>query len=755
MIWRTKNEYMRNDTQVEPSLLAAPRLPTARDVARWRREHGPGAPPGATRRGDGAAYREIACRSALNRVRGMPFAWTLNPYRGCTHGCHFCFARRYQPQLEMDTGNEFSSVILVKVNFPDVLRRELASRPRPGERAAFGTATDPYQPIEGSYRLTRRALEALVERPMPVDLVTRGPLIVRDADLLAELSRKTACTVCFSVPTTDEAAWRRLEPGTAHPLQRLRALRTLAAAGVETGVLMAPVVPGISSARAKLEATVRAVADHGARFVGAGAAAPGRGDAQPLPGLPGRRVPRAAGWLPAPVCRQAPGRGLRRATAAAARRAAGALRPGAAARRTIRGGTPRAGRGAAGVAPAAPRPRALVAAHGAGRDRASRTRRGPVVCGSGGRSRRLPTFGLALPCRRRGPRTRWSPDDVKHSNQPAPPARESGRAPAGGGSGAGHAGSGEAHLVASVFPSWLLNAKVVAPAPPPGYVCRRTLVRRVETVLQRRLTVLQAPAGFGKTTVLADISQRIRARGHLVGWLALDEDDTPGAFGSYAAYAFERAGLDLAAVADPDEWSSGAVARQIGLLARAIEQHAAPCLLVLDEVERLPRHTVGLIDLLLKRAPPNLHFAAAFRSNPGLDLAAHVLDGSAIVVGAAAFRFSKHEIAEFFQGDLSRRKLAAVEKRTAGWPVALMVYRSAQVREAGQPDADAASLTSNFVGVRLLRDLSAEDRTFLLESCGLRLDRGGPGGRGAGIERCAPADSRVVVTGRAAGAQPR
>ena len=270
MIWRTKNEYMHNDTQAEPSLLAAPRLPTARDVARWRREHGPGAPPGATRRGDGAAYREIACRSALNRVRGMPFAWTLNPYRGCTHGCHFCFARRYQPQLEMDTGNEFSSVILVKVNFPDVLRRELASRPRPGERAAFGTATDPYQPIEGSYRLTRRALEALVERPMPVDLVTRGPLIVRDADLLAELSRKTACTVCFSVPTTDEAAWRRLEPGTAHPLQRLRALRTLAAAGVETGVLMAPVVPGISSARAKLEATVRAVADHGARFVGAG-----------------------------------------------------------------------------------------------------------------------------------------------------------------------------------------------------------------------------------------------------------------------------------------------------------------------------------------------------------------------------------------------------------------------------------------------------------------------------------------------------
>ena len=261
---------MPSDKHSQPSLLGAPRLPTVRDVAHWRREHGPVGARGAPGRGRGAEYREVACRTALNRVKGMPFAWTLNPYRGCTHGCHFCFARRYQPQLEMNPGNEFSSVILVKVNFPDVLRRELHGKPRPGERAAFGTATDPYQPIEGSYRLTRRTLEALVERPLRVDVVTRSPLIVRDTDLLAELSRKVACTVSFSVPTTDETAWRRLEPGTAHPLQRLRALRALAAAGVETGVLMAPVVPGISSARAKLEATVRAIADHGASFVGAG-----------------------------------------------------------------------------------------------------------------------------------------------------------------------------------------------------------------------------------------------------------------------------------------------------------------------------------------------------------------------------------------------------------------------------------------------------------------------------------------------------
>lgn len=268
---------------------------------------------------------------------------------------------------------------------------------------------------------------------------------------------------------------------------------------------------------------------------------------------------------------------------------------------------------------------------------------------------------------------------------------------------------------ASVFPSWLLKAKVVMPAPASNYVCRQALVRQVDTVLQRRLTVLQAPAGFGKTTVLADVSRRIRAQGHTVAWLTLDEDDVPGVFGSYVAYAFERAGLDLAAVADRTAWSSSPIARQTGLLARAIERHAAPCLLVLDELERLPRRTVGAIDLLLKRAPPNLHFAAAFRSNPGMDFAAHILDGSAVIVGASAFRFSRHEIAQFFRGDLSRRKLAAVEKQTAGWPVALIAYRGMQVREAGQPGAGTTSFTSNFVGVRLLRDLSAADRAFLLD----------------------------------------
>jgi DNA repair photolyase len=199
----------------------------------------------------------------------MPFAWTLNPYRGCTHGCHYCFARRYQTQFELGPGDEFSSLIFVKVNFPEVLRRELDKPTWIREQVALGTATDPYQPIEGHYKLTRRTLEALIAARTPVGIVTKGPMIVRDADLLVQLSRVAKCTVCLSVPTVDEEAWRALEPGTAHPLQRLRAVRILRDAGVNAGVLMAPVVPGFTTQPAKLEATIKACADHGAAFVGA------------------------------------------------------------------------------------------------------------------------------------------------------------------------------------------------------------------------------------------------------------------------------------------------------------------------------------------------------------------------------------------------------------------------------------------------------------------------------------------------------
>ena len=242
----------------------APDRPTTRQVAALVKAGGVSALPAADRRGDNARYQEVVCRSALNRVSGMPFQWTLNPYRGCTHGCHYCFARRYHSHLELDTDDQFSSVILVKVNFPEVLRRELTRPSWTPDVIALGTATDPYQPIEGQYQLTRRTLETLVEHPAPLGLVTKGPLVVRDRDLLIELSRRTPCTVYLSVPTVDEDAWRTLEPGTASPRQRLKAVRQLADAGVSVGVLIAPVVPGITSTPAMLERTIEASADAGA-----------------------------------------------------------------------------------------------------------------------------------------------------------------------------------------------------------------------------------------------------------------------------------------------------------------------------------------------------------------------------------------------------------------------------------------------------------------------------------------------------------
>jgi DNA repair photolyase len=242
---------------------------TTRDVAALVKSGGVEALSGAERRADQATYQEIRCRSALNPVRGMGFNWTLNPYRGCTHACEYCFARRYQTQLELLGGDDFSSLIFVKTNFVDVLRRELDHPRWTRELAALGTATDPYQPIEGTYKLSRGILAALADGRTPVGLVTKGPMVVRDIDVLQHLGRAASATVYLSVPTTDEDAWRTLEPGTAHPLKRLKAVRALVDAGIDAGVLMAPLVPGFSTSPAKIDATVKAIADHGARFVGA------------------------------------------------------------------------------------------------------------------------------------------------------------------------------------------------------------------------------------------------------------------------------------------------------------------------------------------------------------------------------------------------------------------------------------------------------------------------------------------------------
>jgi DNA repair photolyase len=248
------------------------RSPSLRDVAEAVKDAGIGGLPSARRRADQARYQEVAVRSAMAKTVGMPFKWALNPFRGCTHACEYCYARKYQRHLEMGTGDDFSSVILVKHNLPEVLHRELTRPQWAHEHVAVGTATDPYQPIEGHYRLTRRCLEALMTSRTPFSVVTKGPMVVRDLDLLVEATKRAGCEVYLSVPSVDEDAWAKLEPGTASPHQRIRAVRQLNDAGIETGVLMMPLVPGITTTRHSIEMTLRAFADAGVRQVGANVA---------------------------------------------------------------------------------------------------------------------------------------------------------------------------------------------------------------------------------------------------------------------------------------------------------------------------------------------------------------------------------------------------------------------------------------------------------------------------------------------------
>jgi DNA repair photolyase len=242
--------------------------PTTRQVADLVKAGGPEALTEAIRRADAARYQEVHCRSALNAVNGMPFEWTLNPYRGCTHGCHYCYARRYHAQFELGSDDDFASVIFVKTNLVETLCRELEKPSWKGDYVAVGTATDCYQPIEGHYKLTRGALQTLARFRNPAGIITKGPMIVRDKDVIADLSARAGCTVYISVPCVDEDVWRVLEPGTASPAQRLRAVRELTDAGIRTGVLMNPIVPGISSKPALIERTMKAIAEHGAAFVG-------------------------------------------------------------------------------------------------------------------------------------------------------------------------------------------------------------------------------------------------------------------------------------------------------------------------------------------------------------------------------------------------------------------------------------------------------------------------------------------------------
>jgi DNA repair photolyase len=215
-------------------------------------------------------YLEIQCKSALNAVKGMGFGWSLNPYIGCEHRCSFCYVRAYELRADRPFDDRYGRTVRVKVNVAGALRGELARRSWRKETVVIGAATDPYQPAEGRYRLTRQCLEVLRDFSNPAGLITRGPMIVRDIDVLSELARRADLTVTFSIPTVDDEIWRRTEPGTAHPRQRLRALERLVAAGIKAGVAIAPILPGLTDRADRLEAVVKAARAAGATNLWAG-----------------------------------------------------------------------------------------------------------------------------------------------------------------------------------------------------------------------------------------------------------------------------------------------------------------------------------------------------------------------------------------------------------------------------------------------------------------------------------------------------
>ena len=212
---------------------------------------------------------EVEAKSVINRVPGggLPFDWTINPYRGCTHACTYCFVRPTHTYLDMDAGRDFETKIVVKVNAPDVLRRQLAAPRWKGEHIAMGTGTDPYQRVEGRYKLMRGVIETLTEARNPFSILTKSALILRDLDLLRQAANVAPVSAAFSIGTLDERVWRETEPGTPHPRARIDAVRTLTEAGIPAGVLMAPILPGLSDAPEQLRAVVEAALEVGATHV--------------------------------------------------------------------------------------------------------------------------------------------------------------------------------------------------------------------------------------------------------------------------------------------------------------------------------------------------------------------------------------------------------------------------------------------------------------------------------------------------------
>ena len=239
------------------------RLPGYREEARVRRFDAPEALD--------VRFYEVRSRSALNRVperSRMPFAWTINPYRGCTHACTYCFARPTHTYLDFNAREDFEREIVVKVNLPEVLRVEVARPSWKREHVALGTNTDPYQWVESRYRLMPEVWAALLQSGTPCSVLTKSPLLLRDIDLMRRLSERGGFTANLSIPTLEEKAWRATEPHTPHPRKRLEAVAELVRAGIPTGVLVAPLMPGINDQPDQVERILELAGEAGAGRVG-------------------------------------------------------------------------------------------------------------------------------------------------------------------------------------------------------------------------------------------------------------------------------------------------------------------------------------------------------------------------------------------------------------------------------------------------------------------------------------------------------
>ncbi len=259
--WVCEHVFVRWESLIEPDT-EQQSLPGYRDEAVVRRFDAPEALD--------MRFYEVHARSALNRVpdrSSMPFRWTVNPYRGCSHACVYCFARPTHAYLGFDAGRDFEREIVVKINAPEVLRRELARTSWTREHVALGTNTDPYQWVEARYRLMPGIWEALGDHETPCSVLTKSPLVLRDIEQLSGLARRGLFSAALSVPTIDQKTWRATEPHTPHPRARLEAVSELNRAGIPTSVLVAPLMPGINDDPRQVEQILEAARAAGARSI--------------------------------------------------------------------------------------------------------------------------------------------------------------------------------------------------------------------------------------------------------------------------------------------------------------------------------------------------------------------------------------------------------------------------------------------------------------------------------------------------------